>query len=415
MNILSERPSSSSGGQSDLRWLFLDMNSFFASCEQQMNPSLRARPIAVVPMKADTTCVIAASYEAKRHGVKTGTIVKEARSLCPGIVFIPARPKAYVEYHHRFLDAVEKCVPIEDVLSIDEVACRLDRTQRTLDEVRNLSRRIKTMMYEDVGECLTCSIGVASNKLLAKLASDMKKPDGLTILRSQDLPQAILHLTPGAISGIGPRMEARLAAHGLSSMQDLWNADISLLRRVWGGALGARFHALLHGEDLPSPVHTRRSIGRQHVLSPGQRTLVAAEPVVRQLLARAATRLRHEGFYARRLILDLKWQGRLGSYVEETRFNETQDTGFFLQVLRKMWRRLPEGRPLRIGVTLADLAAGQRHQPDLFERARSESLTKAVDALNAKFGAGAVSYGFCGEKLTSKIAFNHVPEMRDFY
>lgn len=375
---------------------------------------MRGRPIAVVPMEAETTCAIAASYEAKAFGIRTGTIVKEARLMCPGLVLIPARPRFYVAYHHKFIDAVEKCLPVEDVLSIDEVACRLDCKQQQPDEARRLALRIKNIMREEVGECLTCSIGVASNRLLAKLASDMQKPDGLTILTNESLPQVLLHLKPRDFSGIGPNMEARLEACGLSSMADLWNADAATLRRAWGGVMGARFHALLHGHDLPSPVHPRRSIGRQHVLPPDQRTLRAAEPVIRQLLTRAAMRLRDEEFYARRLILDIKWQGSLGYFLDEVRFHETQDTGFLLRELRKMWLRAPALRPLRIGVTLADLVAVARHQFDLFDRPQKESLVRAVDALNERYGSGTVSYGASGKKLTSKIAFSRVPDKKEF-
>ena len=158
------------GAEAGLRWLFLDMNSFFASCEQQENPALRGQPVAVLPMMADTTCAIAASYEAKAFGIKTGTMVREAKQLCPALRLVQARPKLYVEYHHRILEAIETRIPIEDILSIDEVACRLDRVQREPEAARKLALAVKAAIREQVGACLTSSIGIASNKLLAKLA-----------------------------------------------------------------------------------------------------------------------------------------------------------------------------------------------------------------------------------------------------
>ncbi|MGE4351533.1 MAG: DNA polymerase [Bdellovibrionales bacterium] len=394
-----------------LRWLVLDMNSFFASCEQQANPRLRGRPVAIVPADTDTTCAIAASMEAKRFGIKTGTMVREAKLLCPELVLVRARPRLYVAAHHRFIEAIEACIPIEDVMSVDEVACRLDRTQQTASAVRRLSAQIKTVMREMAGECLTCSIGAASNRLLAKLASDMQKPDGLTILRPADMPQAIMHLAPGDICGIGASMQARLAYAGITSMRALWEADAGLLRRVWGGVMGARFHALLHGMDLPAPVRPRRSMGHQHVLEPETRTMPLALSVVRRLLAKAATRLRQEEFYARRLILDIKWTGRLGHFVDEVRFKETQDTRFFLRCLGDLWARAPERRPLRVGVTLADLVPVGAHQFDLFDRPRNGELIKAVDCLNEKFGRGTVSFGNSASYIPSKIPFSHVPDI----
>src|SRR5208283_4193392 len=113
-----------------LRWLVADLNSYFASCEQQEDPRLRGKPVAVAPLIADTTCAIAASYAAKAYGVKTGTKIGEAKRMCPDLIVVQSRPKLYVEYHHRILDAIEACIPIEHVMSIDEVACTLDRSQR---------------------------------------------------------------------------------------------------------------------------------------------------------------------------------------------------------------------------------------------------------------------------------------------
>ena len=113
-----------------LRWLVLDLNSFFASCEQQEDPELRDRPVIVVQTMAETTCAIAASYPAKALGIKTGTLVHEARRLCPDLKLVQANHKLYVDYHHRILRAIDKHIPVEDVMSIDEVACRLDKLQQ---------------------------------------------------------------------------------------------------------------------------------------------------------------------------------------------------------------------------------------------------------------------------------------------
>lgn len=396
-----------------LRWLFLDMNAFFASCEQQANPSLRGKPIAIVPMEAESTCAIAASYEAKACGIKTGTIIREARALCPDLILVPAHPKLYVTIHHQFVEAIERCIPVEDVCSVDEVACLLDRTQQTPTAAATLAARIKATMREAVGEHLTCSIGVAGNKLLAKLASDMQKPNGLTILHPADMPRAILHLKPSDICGIGPNMNARLAGHGITTIADLWEADAAALRRAWGGVMGARFHALLHGADLPSPSRPRRSMNHQHVLPPDERTIIKATPVIRQLLTRVALRLRDENFYCRRLILEIKWTGQMGYFVEEMRFKETQDTRVLMPLLMQLWLKAPTLRPLRIGVTLADLVPVAAHQYDLFDRPKNHALTSAVDRLNEKYGRGTINFGCCGAIIRSKIPFTRVPELKE--
>jgi DNA polymerase-4 len=400
-----------------LRWLFADLNSYFASCEQQEDPDLRGRPIAVAPLMSDATCAIAASYEAKLCGIKTGTNIGEARRMCPELKVVPSQPKLYVEYHHRILDAIESVIPIEHVMSIDEVACLLDRSQQTTEGVEQLSVELKQAVRERVGACLTVSIGAASNKLLAKLASDMQKPDGLTILEPENMPQKILHLDINQICGIGANMTRRLEAVGLNTMPKLWRANETTLERIWGGVLGKRFYALLHGEDLPSPVRQKRSLGHQHVLAPEQRSVKAAKLILQELLAKAALRLRQENLYAQRLVVDIKWTNDDGHWIEDQKFSETQDNLSLSRILLEILKKTPGKQPLRVGVSLSDLVAASQHQQDLFDRPENASLTKAIDTLNEKFGKGAIGFGLtavASKKLTSKIAFQRVPDLSEF-
>ena len=169
-----EQPAALNSGQGPaLNWLFVDLNSYFASVEQEARPDLRGRPVGVVPMMADTTVCIAASYEAKAHGVKTGTVVADAKRMCPGLVLVEARHELYVDYHHRIVEAVESCLPVTAVLSIDEMACRLMGRERSLLAAMELGRRVKARIRETVGETLRSSVGLATNRYLAKVASYM--------------------------------------------------------------------------------------------------------------------------------------------------------------------------------------------------------------------------------------------------
>jgi DNA polymerase IV len=402
-------------GDAMLRWLVLDLNSFFASCEQQENPALRGKPVIVVPTMAETTCAIAASYPAKAFGIKTGTLVHEARRLCPDVKLAQARHKVYVEYHHRILAAIDRHIPVEDVMSIDEVACRLDKLQRDPAVARRLAFAIKREIHSQVGKCLTSSVGISANKLLAKLASKMQKPDGLVILRPETLPGSIVHLELRDIPGIGPNMAGRLQRAGITDIAALWACDSARLRLVWGGVAGAKMHELLHGADIATPKTARASISHQHVLAPDDRSIDGAGLIMRQLLVRAAQRLRDDGYYCRRLQAEVKWLGRdRGSWSDNRSFAETQDTGFMLHVLQDLWTHVPMGKPLRVGVALMGLVASELHQPDLFERPRDAKLVKAIDAVNEKFGKGALVYGDATPEHTSKIAFQRVPKVSEF-
>src|SRR5580698_757651 len=190
----------------EVNWLFLDLNSYFASVEQEVRPELRNRPVAVVPSLVNTTCCIAASYEAKDRGVKTGTMVKEARELCPEIVFVEGRHELYTEYHHKIIEAVWSCIPVTAVLSVDEMACRLIGRERPLLAAINLARRIKDAIRKQVGSTLRCSIGLAPNRYLAKIGTDMEKPDGLVVLTKDVLKEALPSLQLRDLPGVGPRM-----------------------------------------------------------------------------------------------------------------------------------------------------------------------------------------------------------------
>jgi len=335
--------------------------------------------------------------------------------LCPHLKLVQANHKLYVDYHHRILRAIEKHIPVDEVMSIDEVACRLDKRQQQPTVAGELAQEIKHEIETQVGACLTSSIGISANKLLAKLASNMQKPDGLVILPVEDLPRAILHLKLRDIPGIGPSMVERLRKAGIADIATLWNTDASRLRLIWGGVAGAKMHALLHGEDIVTLKHARSSIGHQHVLAPEERSKQKSAPVMRQLLVRAAQRLRDEGLFCRRLTVEVKWLGRdRDHWTGKRSFSETQDTGVLLRALDEIWREVPDQTPLRVGVALSGLAPEQAHQPDLFDKPSDARLVTAIDQVNAKFGKGGITYGVACAGQSSKIAFQRVPKVNEF-
>ncbi len=286
-------------------WLFLDLNSYFASVEQQVRPELRGRPVGVVPLQTEHTCCIAASYEAKAYGVKTGSTVAEARSLCSHITLVEARPKLYVDYHHRIVAAVNNCLPVTNVMSVDEMACRLMGRERAVANATKLAVDIKEAI-RSVGETLRCSVGLAPNRYLAKLASDMLKPDGMTVLLQRDLPQALFRLNLRDLIGVNHAMERRINAHGIMSVKQLCQLTAQQMRKAWGSVLGERMWHWLRGVDFNDPESERKSIGHQHVLGPEYRTRQQSFLVAQKLLQHTAARLRR---------LNL-WAGGIGSFVE---------------------------------------------------------------------------------------------------
>ena len=202
-------------------WLFVDLNSYFASVEQETRPELRGQRIGIVPIEAKTACVIACSYQAKAYGVKTGMRADEALQFCPHLQLVQARPKLYVEYHHKIAAAIERCIPIRDVMSCDEFASELMGRERYLANASEIAYAIKQAIREQ-GKSLRCSVGLGPNRLLAKIAADMQKPDGLMVIERRHLPDALCCLDLSDIPGIGDRMEARLTAAGISTVREFY-------------------------------------------------------------------------------------------------------------------------------------------------------------------------------------------------
>ena len=403
-----------------VQWLFLDLNAFFASCEQQEAPALRGKPVIVVQTPTDSAAAIAVSYVAKAFGIKTGTIVREARRLCPAVIPVQANHRLYSDYHERILKAVDTCLPVEKVMSIDEMACRLMGTERQVEVARALAFKVKRALREQVGECLTCSIGIAPNVFLGKVGSDLQKPDGLTVITQDDLPDILLGLELQEIYGIGKRMEERLHRAGILTVAELWRASPMRLRRVWGGINGLLFHQILHGVDIQPPSSRfAKSMGHQHVLEPELRTNVGAANFARHLLTKAAERLRRGDYFCRRLGLHLSWTGDLGGWWDEMSFNESRDTGFLLGCLDQLWLRVPRYKPLSVGVVLLDLVPPSVHQPDLFDAAnrRRLRLSPMIDRINDRYGRCAIGFGLLPPDVRAfkgHAAFHWVPESWEF-
>ena len=395
-----------------VRWLYVDMNSYFASVEQEMDPSLRGKPVAVVPLRADTTCCIAVSYEGKAFGVKTGTLVREAKRLCPEMIFIEGDHRNYIRYHNEIVEAIDTCLPVEAVCSIDEIACRLSGSQQAPEAAETLGAKIKSAIRTKVGSSLTCSIGVAPNRYLAKVAADMKKPDGLTIILPGDLPQVLRRLELRDLPGVGPRMEDRLNRKNIRSMEKLCSLTPEEMRRAWGSVSGEEMWHLLRGEELPQRASQQKSLSHSHVLPPDLRHEPGAARVIKKLTVKAAARLRKEGFFASGMQVFVRFLGR-DAWKAHCGLMETQDTAVFLDALRALWQNLPEGPPYAVGMALTGLVSEPFHAESLFEDRRRTELMKTLDRLNEKFGNETVHYGATHESAglaPLRIAFTRIPE-----
>ncbi|MGA7158945.1 MAG: DNA polymerase [Acidobacteriaceae bacterium] len=431
----------SSPAQPDLySFLHIDLNSFFASVEQQLHPEYRNRPTGVVPTLADTTSLIAASYEAKALGIKTGTRVLDAKRICPNIILVNGDHATYAEYSHKIVAAVERVCPVAHTPSIDEMVCQLLGRERQPANARRISLDIKQAIKDDVGETLRCSIGMAPNRYLAKIASDMQKPDGLVGLLPNGLPQSIAHLELRDLPGIGAKTEIRLNNKNIRTMPQLLALDRTAMHQLFDSVWGDRMYHWLRGNDTggdgaPVPSELQKSLGHSHVLAPEHRSPEGAWAVAHKLLHKAAMRLRMEKFFAGSLALTIKYsltqsqaahtQGVKKHYSGitqtgwgmEARFRPCQDTLSLLEALQGCWKQSPttpdHRKPFFVGITLRNLIPESEMQTTLFEEPGNRNqLSATMDKLNLKYGH--TTLHFAGmlparEAAPTRIAFTQIP------
>jgi DNA polymerase-4 len=409
-----------------LRHLLVDLNSYFASVEQQLHPEWRGRPLAVLPSLTDRTSCIAASIEAKRYGIKTGTPVPEARRLCPGIIFTVGSHGVYTEYHHKIVEAVESCLPVTQVLSVDEMSCALKGSDRIEENARKLGMEIKNAIRTRVGEVLQSSVGIGPNILLAKIASDMQKPNGLIVLRQEDLPGNLFGLKLRDFPGIGYRMEKRLHRQAIYTVESLCSLNVHDMTRIWGGINGERYWHWLRGEDVPFPrTEETKSVGHSHVLAPKLRTPELGFRVTQKLLVKAAKRMREQGLWAKRLSASVRLLSRTRDPDAESerweggmQIPETQSDKVLLDALKKLWESYPKDRnPLKVSVTLWDLVPDRHHHYSFWERPELGELSHAMDRIHNKFGKTSVYWGALHdlrEAAPTRIAFSRIPEKGEF-
>tara|TARA_B100001989_G_scaffold252975_1_gene237293 strand:+ start:336 stop:1628 length:1293 start_codon:yes stop_codon:yes gene_type:complete len=425
--------------ESGLKWLFLDLNSYFASVEQQETPHLRGKPVIVVPSDTDWTCAIAASYEAKAYGIKTGTMVMEAKKMCPNLHCVPARHRLYVEYHNKIIEEVSKHIPINTIHSIDELSSRLPPSKRNIDTAKNIAQKVKNSLQQNIGPHIKCSIGFAPNSLLAKIACEMNKPDGLTILTQENLPGPLLDLKLTDIPGIGSNMKKRLHKAHIYTMEQLWKTQPKQARKIWRSVQGERLWYWLHGYDFDMPETKPSMIGHSRVLDPQKRAPDAAHHMARHLLLKATYRLHKHDFIAQHFFFSARIKD-LGRWHKGINIHATDNIFFLLEQLDMIWHEMMRDivttynmssttHIKKISVSLhgllhkststKDLFLDTHHTGDCKRTQKDRALFSAMKALQNKYKSDVVTLGLPPKTQSgyvgTKIAFSRVPDIEEFW
>ena len=368
--------------------LHIDMDAFFISVEERDNPSLRGKPAAVCG-SLSRSVVTSANYEARPFGIRAGMPIQEAKRKCPHLILVEGNHSKYTETSARIFSILKEFTPLVEVASIDEAYLDITDSLLLFKTPFHLSKLIKEKIRR--GESLTCSIGVAPNKLLAKLGSRLKKPDGLTIIEKEMVQEILEDLPVSKLHGIGPKLAETLKSINIFTCGQLGRFPVSFLIKRFG-AIGERLHEMGLGLD-ESPVipfdqeEDAKSISHSVTLEEDTSDLELIKKILLQLSERVSRRMRKEGYYGSRVVLTVRYSDFYTFSKQKTLSRWMNSGNEIFHHSLEIFESIVHPKPIRLLGVGMSLLKKEWCQQDLFEkRGKRDNLLKAMDGVNEKFG-----------------------------
>lgn len=405
--------------------MYIDINSCFATCEQQANPFLRGKPVAVAAYVTGSGCILAASREAKRYGVKTGMRVFEGKNLCRDLIVLPPDPEKYRFVNHRLTDILLSFTPFVSVQSIDEMIVRFNDTPilsmyrnngcSISIAMRSIATRIKMMIREEIGDWISVSIGISTNAFLAKTASNLKKPDGLEEIISANIETVLSKLPITELCGIKQGNGTRLASHGITTTLGLYRASQQELYRAFGSVIGMQWWQWIHGWESGTlfAFHEsteQKSFSQSCALSfPCQPHEQGVLSVLYMLTAKMMGRLRNTGCSATSIGIGCAF--RDGSYWHQTKKCATAcfATSDLFTSVRPLLVHAPHKPIHTLFVSVPTIEKGLYAQQTFDEQElKKRALTQAVDSIEKRYGAMTITSAVtldAPQRIMDRIAF----------
>lgn len=367
--------------------MHIDLNSAFATIEQQSRPLLRGKPVAILNRRCENTSIVAASYEAKAYGIKVGTKLRDARLLCPGLVPLESDPAKYRFVYQKLMAILNDYSPKVVMKSIDEglidfhgvVNCR---------PLQEIGLEIKQRLKDEIGIAMRCNVGIGPNRFLAKVAADINKPDGMYYVDANNLRETYQKLKLTDLTGIANQFEKRLNAVGIFTPLEFLDASkITLQKMVFKSIVGAQWYERLRGYEIDDVLTKTKRVGRQYVLEDRNLSRKQIEARLHNLCESVGSRLRLQKFLARGVYVyarTIERQYWHACRVSQSPFYSDKTINFIAQDL---FKKAPEGI-MEIGVHCYELSDSEGNQTNLFydELAREKRLVSAVDDINGCFG-----------------------------
>ena len=368
--------------------LHIDMDAFFISVEQRDDPALMGKPAAVCG-SLSRSVVTSATYEARPFGIRAGMSTQEAKRRCPQLILVEGNHSKYTETSARIFSILKEFTPLVEVASIDEAYLDITQSLLLFKSAFHISNSIKDRIRQS--EQLTCSIGVAPNKLLSKLGSGLKKPDGLVVIRKDDVREILEDLPVSKLYGIGPKLAGALNSIGIFTCGQLGRFPVDVLTKRFG-VIGQRLHEMGLGLD-DSPVipfdeeEDAKSISHSVTLEEDTSDPKMLRKVMLQLSERVSRRMRRDGFYGKRIAVTVRYSDFF-TFSKQKTFSKWMNSGN--EIFRhafQIFESIPHPKPIRLlGVGMSQLKK-EWCQLDLFEKKdQKDNLLKAMDRVNERFG-----------------------------
>ncbi|MBI2065985.1 DNA polymerase IV [Candidatus Woesebacteria bacterium] len=399
--------------------MHLDLNSCFATIEQQANPHLRGRPIAVAAYTTPSGCIVAPSVEAKKYGVKVGMRVKEGKLLCPALIVLPPDPWKYRNVHlglRKVLsDYTDKFVP----KSIDEFVLNLEGYPAYQKGMLNLGVEIKERIKAEIGEWITVSIGIAPNRFLAKTAAGLHKPDGLDEINKDNFQAIYSGLRLTDLCGIKARNAARLNSMGIDTVLDFYRAPYPKLKAAFESVLGYYWYLRLRGWEIDDVIFARRSYGNSFALPKPLAEVEELSPVLSKLVEKTGRRFRRAGYKIRGVHLAVSYRDGNFWHRGVTTPKVLFDSRDIYKIAFKLLNKSPYQTTVReLAVSVFNLVKEPSLQLELFENIeRKEKIVEAVDAVNERWGDFVITPArmiATRDVVIDRIAFGGVKELEEF-
>ncbi len=375
--------------------MHLDINSFFASVEQAANPELQGKPV-VVTGSQQRTVILTASYEARKYGVKTGMMLHEARRLCPDVIMVPADNRKYTHTSAEIMRMMLDYTPLVEVFSIDEAFMDLTNSLSIFGSAENVAYLLKSRIRHRFD--ITCSVGIAPNKLLAKLASEMKKPDGLTTITPGDVSRVLENMPIKELCGIGRKMERHLNLLGINTCGQLGRFPVDILKRKFG-VVGERLHYMGLGVDESPVVPAEdadevKSVGHSMTLREDITTRADILRFLLQLSEMVGRRARRYGVAGKTIHLSIRYADFTTFGKQETLSRPVNQSEDIYRGAIQILDSIELEQPVRLlGVRLTNLSYRQDQLPLFEEERRKAFMVHAMDNVNDRFGDFTVTFG----------------------